>query len=77
MESSTSTRLWLAYREAGRPFPKLSDDDVLDFLGVEAIRLKIGEEQRAGQDAKEREDWRKAHKGMTAEDLAREAKARA
>jgi hypothetical protein len=56
--------------------PKFSDDDVLDFLVLEAIRLKMREEMKQAQDTDEREEWRKGHKGLTVEDLQKEAAAR-
>lgn len=73
MVSSTSTRLWLTCREAGHPIPEFTDDDVLNFLVTEAIRVKVGEEMRQQreklQDAEERKQFRKSHKGLTVADL--------
>lgn len=71
MVSSLSTRLWLTNREAGRPFPQVSDDDVLDYLVMEAIRVKIGEEAKEAQKDQERDSWRREVKGMSPADLAR------
>jgi hypothetical protein len=68
-----STRLWLTSREAGHPIPRFSDDDVLNFLVTEAIRVKVGEEMKRQrkqlENQQERESFRKSHKGMTVADL--------
>lgn len=73
MASSTSTRLWLTRREAGQPIPDFCDDDVLNFLVTEAIRVKVGEEMRQQrekmQDHEERKNFRSSHKGLTLADL--------
>lgn len=76
MASSISTRLWSVFRDAGRPFPRLTDDDVLDFVIVEAIRAKVGEEMRKADNEKQGEDFRGSHKGLTIEQLQQEAAAR-
>lgn len=44
MESSASTRLLRACREAGKPLPEFSPDDVVDFQVTEAIVLKAAEQ---------------------------------
>ena len=54
-------RLWLASKAAGRPFPPLTADEVLDFMIVEALTLKEHELAQEGQEAKQRESWRKGH----------------
>lgn len=46
-------RLWLTCREAGKPLPRFSDDDVLDYLVTEAIRIKAGEETKRAQQEQE------------------------
>jgi hypothetical protein len=77
--SSTSTRLWLTCREAGHPIPSFSDDDVVDFLVTEAIRVKVGEEMRKQREdlanKEEHKNFRKSHKGLTVADLEAQASA--
>lgn len=52
-------RLWRATKEAGRPFPRLDSDDVIDYLIVEALAAKAAkEEEKMRQDAKIAE-WKK------------------
>lgn len=55
-------RLWQTYREAGRPIPTFSDDDVLDYMVVEALMVKMADEKRKEQDKQKRDQWRKGHR---------------
>lgn len=67
MASTTSTRLWRIHKAAGRPFPQLVEDDVLDYLITEAVYLKVSHEdekirEKVEADAKrkaDKEKWRK------------------
>ena len=64
MASTASTRFWRVYSEAGRPIPRLSDDDVLDYMTLEALVVKMrGEEKEAEKEAK-RNQWRKDHSSL-------------
>lgn len=45
--------MWRVYKEAGRPWPRLSDDDVLDYMVMEAVAMKI--QQQEAQQRKEQE----------------------
>ena len=62
---------------AGRPIRRWSDDEYLDFLVNEALATKDAMEQKEAQEKQKddtaREDFRKSHKGMSLEDLEREA----
>lgn len=52
MASESSSRLWRANRAAGRPWPQISDDDVLDFMVMEAVHVKVkAEDAKAQKDA--------------------------
>lgn len=62
MGSFLSTRLVRVYKEAGRPLPKFSDDDVLDYMVTEAIIAKNLEEERKAQDKAEVERERQKFK---------------
>lgn len=59
MTSTASTRLWRICKEAGRPFPQLTDDDVLDFMVMEAVTIKVHAEDAAEQKKNERAAWKK------------------
>lgn len=69
-------RHWRATREAGRPIPTYSDDDVLDFMVVEAVMLSVNEAQKRVQEDHQSAEWRGGHKGMSVADLAAEDRAR-
>ncbi len=64
MASSLPTRLYWVCKEAGRPLPAFSEDDVLDFQVTEAVILKSMEEQAKQKKEAERASWRKGHKGL-------------
>lgn len=53
--------MWTTYREAGRPIPKFSDDDYIDYCILEAISLRIAKEkQKAQKDAERQQKVREA-----------------
>ena len=58
--------MWRVYKEAGRPWPVLSDDDVLDYMVMEAVALKVQSENRQAEEeaAKQEEirEWKKKQK---------------
>jgi hypothetical protein len=49
-------------KELGRPFPRVSDDDVIDYVVGEAVTLKWREEQQEAQKQQEGEQFRGSHK---------------
>lgn len=51
--------MWRVCREAGRPWPVLSEDSVIDYMVMEAVYLKVQEEERAAQKEQERREWKK------------------
>ena len=61
MSSESSVRLWRATKAAGRPWPRLSDDDVLDFMVMEAVAIRVrkidDEAQRKAERAAKRKEW--------------------
>lgn len=57
-------RLWRVCKEANRPFPSVSPDDVIDYMVMEALAVKDQEEQQEAQKKAERDAWRKEHRQM-------------
>lgn len=54
-----ATRMWRVHKQAGRSFPAVSDDEVVDYLVMEAVGMKIaGEDNKAREDA-QRAEWKK------------------
>lgn len=51
-------------KEAGRPIPPLSDDDVLDFMVVEALTFKMLEKRQEAQREADRKQRLKSHRGL-------------
>lgn len=51
-------RLLRVSRRAGRPLPKFSDDDVLDFMVAEAIVIKDAQEEKKERKEAERAEWK-------------------
>lgn len=49
--------MWRVCKEAGRPWPKLSDDDVIDYMVMEAVALRAAKEAEKAQKAAERKQW--------------------
>lgn len=64
MAGNTATRLWRVCKEAGRPFPNLDEDDVIDFMITEAVALKVDKEDAAAQKKEETKNWKKDKEGL-------------
>lgn len=68
MASPSVTRFWRTYREAGRPIPRLHEDDVIDFMLLEAIHLKTKKEdydaQREAEKTQAKETFKKDFSGL-------------
>ena len=60
MASESSTRLWRACKAAGRPWPVLCpEDDVVDFMVMEAVYLKVLNLEQADQEKQHIKNWKK------------------
>lgn len=57
-------RIWRVSKEAGRPFPVLSDDDVIDYQIIEALAAKARKEEKEARDKQEREAFKKDREGL-------------
>jgi hypothetical protein len=55
--SSLASRLWRTSKESGRSFPRLTDDDVVDFIVTEAVGLKVAKEDAEFRKKQEKKDW--------------------
>lgn len=56
MSAPDAVRMWTTYREAGRPIPRFSDDDFVDYCVIEAIGLRVAKEKvKAQKDAERRQ----------------------
>lgn len=51
--------MWTTYREAGRPIPRFSDDDFIDYCVIEAISLKVRKQEADAKKKAERDQWKK------------------
>lgn len=59
MGSPIATRIWRVCKEAGRPFPHFSDDDVIDYAIMEAVFFKVRDEDEKERKQAEREEWKR------------------
>lgn len=64
MKSDLASRLYLVHREAGKPLPSFSDDDVIDFQITEALVVRAAHERGEAQKKQEREAWKAQHRQM-------------
>lgn len=46
------------FKESGRPLPKFSDDDVIDYMVIEALVVKEGKEIENAEKARKRAEWK-------------------
>ena len=54
--------MWRVHKEAGRPFPQLSEDDFIDYCVTEAVMLKAAKEDEKRREEAERKDYKAGHK---------------
>lgn len=62
MGSDLATRMWRVHTASRRPWPVLSEDDVIDYMVMEAVYLKaMVEDEKARKEAQkkqEAEQWK-------------------
>jgi hypothetical protein len=51
--------MWRALHAAGRPWPKLDEDEVVDYMILEAVALKVGRADEEARKQAEIEQWQK------------------
>lgn len=54
--------MWRVCKEAGRPWPVLCDDDVIDYMVMEAVALKVRKEEEKDRKAAEQKAWKEEQK---------------
>lgn len=64
MASTAATRIFRVCKETGRPFPKVSDDDVIDFMVLEAVTLKVMHEDNEEAKKQRKKEWKKDQDGI-------------
>ena len=64
MASTASSRLWRVYKEAGRPIPAFSDDDVIDYMVTEAICIKVANEDKQAEKEAKLKNWKSDHSSL-------------
>lgn len=57
MASPLATRIWAINKEAGRPFPRVSSDDVIDYMVIEALALSAMQDRKKGEDDRVKREW--------------------
>lgn len=62
--STTATRIWRVAKAAGRPWPVLCEDDVIDYMVMEAIAVKSAKDDEKAQEQAEKKDWKKDKEGL-------------
>lgn len=63
MTSSLALRLLSVSRASGKPLPRFSEDDVIDFQVTEAIVNRAADEAASAEKKRKREDWKHAPVG--------------
>lgn len=57
VDSTVASRVYWAHKESRRPMPQFSEDDVLDFMVLEALTSRAAVEQRDAEKQQERKRW--------------------
>jgi len=52
-------RTWRVYKSANRPFPQVSEDDVIDYMIMETLVIKDVKEQEKQAKKDEINQWKK------------------
>lgn len=51
--------MWRAHKAAGRPWPVISPDPVIDYMVMEAVSIKARDEDRKAEDEQKRDAFKK------------------
>ncbi len=64
MASTTATRVWRVYKAAGKEWPQLDDDELIDFMVMEAVAVKVTKEDAEQAKTDEKREWKKDKEGL-------------
>jgi hypothetical protein len=56
--------MWRTCKEAGRPWPVLDDDPLIDYMIMEAVAVKAAKEEAKAQKEEEQKAWKKDKSGL-------------
>lgn len=59
MGSDLALRVYGVSKEANKPMPTFSDDDVIDFMVTEAVVAHAAEMRREAEQKAKRDEWKK------------------
>lgn len=62
--STAATRMWRVFKAAGRPWPRLDEDDVIDYMIMEAVCLKVNKDDENQEKEQEKKEWMKDKSGL-------------
>lgn len=51
--------MWRVHKEAGRPWPVLSEDPVMDYMVMEAVYLRVKKREKKEREQAERDEFKK------------------
>lgn len=54
----------MATKAAGRPWPVLDSDDVIDYMVMEAVAIKVGKEEAKAEKKAKAQDWKRDKEGL-------------
>lgn len=54
--------MWRVHRAANRPWPILSDDPIVDYMVMEAVFLRVQQEEADAEKERARKDWKAAER---------------
>lgn len=57
-------RLWTVCKEAGRGWPELDTDDVIDFMVMEAVAVKVAKEREKAEQNKKADEFKHDKAGL-------------
>lgn len=58
MDSDSALRIWQVSREAGRPLPQFSEDDVIDFMVTEAVLQRARAASKDAETKQKQRAWK-------------------
>lgn len=56
--------MWRVFKAAGKPFPDLCEDDVINYMILESVALKAAKEEKDAEKTTEQNQWKKDKGGL-------------